>query len=98
MIYFGKNNYQNEEVTFKIATGKDWWFHAKTIHGSHVILKTEGKEPSDEAFLAAAQLAAYFSEGRDQNKVEVDYVQKKEVKRPPVQRQALSSIIQTTQW
>ena len=83
LIYVGKNNYQNEEVTFKIATGKDWWFHAKTIHGSHVILKTEGKEPSDEAFLAAAQLAAYFSEGRDQNKVEVDYVQKKEVKKTP---------------
>ncbi|MCR5211759.1 MAG: NFACT family protein [Lachnospiraceae bacterium] len=83
LIYVGKNNYQNEEVTFKLATGKDWWFHAKTIHGSHVILKTEGKEPSDEAFLAAAQLAAYFSEGRDQNKVEVDYVQKKEVKKTP---------------
>ena len=83
LIYVGKNNYQNEEVTFKLATGKDWWFHAKTIHGSHVILKTEGKEPSDEAFIAAAQLAAYFSEGRDQNKVEVDYVQKKEVKKTP---------------
>ena len=83
LIYVGKNNYQNEEVTFKIATGKDWWFHSKTIHGSHVILKSEGKEPSDEAFLAAAQVAAYFSEGREQSKVEVDYVQKKEVKKTP---------------
>ena len=77
LIYVGKNNYQNEEVTFKLATGKDWWFHSKTIHGSHVILKTDGKEPSDEAFLSAAQVAAYFSEGREQNKVEVDYVLKK---------------------
>ena len=83
LIYVGKNNYQNEEVTFKLATGKDWWFHSKTIHGSHVILKTDGKEPSDEAFLSAAQVAAYFSEGREQNKVEVDYVLKKEVKKTP---------------
>jgi len=83
LIYVGKNNYQNEEVTFKLATGKDWWFHSKTIHGSHVILKTEGKEPTDDAFLAAAEVAAYFSEGRDQSKVEVDYVLKKEVKKTP---------------
>lgn len=83
LLYVGKNNYQNEEVTFKLATGKDWWFHSKTIHGSHVILKTDGKEPTDDAFLSAAQVAAYFSEGRDQSKVEVDYVLKKEVKKTP---------------
>ena len=43
-VYVGKNNYQNEEVTFKIGSGKDMWFHVKTLHGSHVIIKTEGKE------------------------------------------------------
>ena len=42
-MYVGKNNYQNEELTFKVATGNDWWFHAKGIPGSHVIVKSEGK-------------------------------------------------------
>lgn len=53
-IYVGKNNYQNEELTFKIATGNDWWFHAKGIPGSHVIVKSEGKELPDRTFEEAA--------------------------------------------
>lgn len=81
-IYVGKNNFQNDELTFKFANGGDWWFHAKQIPGSHVILKTEGAEVPDRAFEEAARLAAYYSKGREQDKVEIDYVQKKHVKKP----------------
>ncbi|MCR5459868.1 MAG: NFACT family protein [Acetatifactor sp.] len=81
-IYVGKNNYQNDQLTFQFATGNDWWFHAKKIPGSHVIVKTEGKELPDRTFEEAARLAAYYSKGREQDKVEIDYVQKKHVKKP----------------
>ncbi len=80
-IYIGKNNYQNEEVTFKIATGNDWWFHSKGIPGSHVIVKSKKEELPDKVFEIAGGLAAYFSKGREQEKVEIDYIQKKHVKR-----------------
>lgn len=81
-MYVGKNNYQNDELTFKFATGNDWWFHAKKIAGSHVIVKTEGQELPDRTFEEAARLAAYYSKGREQDKVEIDYIQKKHVKKP----------------
>lgn len=81
-IYVGKNNFQNEELTFKISTGNDWWFHAKGMPGSHVIMKTDLKEIPDSSFEDAARLAAYYSKGREQDKVEVDYIQKKNVKKP----------------
>lgn len=82
-IYVGKNNYQNDELTFKFATGGDWWFHAKNMPGSHVIVKTEGAEElPDRTFEEAARLAAYYSKGRGQEKVEIDYIQKKHVKKP----------------
>jgi predicted ribosome quality control (RQC) complex YloA/Tae2 family protein len=84
-IYVGKNNYQNDELTFKFAKGDDFWFHAKKMAGSHVILKTQGKsqnEIPDRAFEEAASLAAYYSKGQSQEKVEIDYVIKKEVKKP----------------
>ena len=82
-IYVGKNNYQNEELTFKLANGNDWWFHAKGIPGSHVILKAQGQEEvPDRAFEEAGALAAYYSKGRDNDKVEVDYIQKKHIKKP----------------
>ena len=80
-IYVGKNNYQNEEVTFKIANGNDWWFHAKGIPGSHVVVRTEGKELPDRTFEEAAALAAWYSKGRDNDKVEIDYIQRKHVKK-----------------
>ncbi len=80
-IYIGKNNYQNEEVTFKIATGNDWWFHAKGIPGSHVIVKCSLEELPDSAFELAGTLAAYYSKGREMDKVEIDYIQKKHVKK-----------------
>lgn len=81
-MYVGKNNYQNDELTFRFATGNDWWFHAKQKAGSHVIVKTEGQELPDRTFEEAARLAAYYSKGREQNKVEIDYIQKKHVKKP----------------
>ncbi|RGY99417.1 NFACT RNA binding domain-containing protein [Clostridium sp. AM58-1XD] len=80
-IYVGKNNYQNEEVTFKLASGNDWWFHAKGIPGSHVIVKSEGKELPDRVFEEAGAIAAYYSKGRSNDKVEIDYVQRKSVKK-----------------
>ena len=82
-IYVGKNNYQNDELTFKFATGNDWWFHAKGMPGSHVIVKTDGAEAlPDRTFEEAGKLAAYYSKGRGQEKVEIDYIQKKHVKKP----------------
>ncbi len=81
-MYVGKNNYQNDELTFKFASGGDWWFHAKGMPGSHVILKTDGKELPDRAFEEAAKLAAYYSKARNQNKIEIDYTEKKNVKKP----------------
>ncbi len=81
-IYVGKNNYQNDELTFKFAVGGDWWFHAKKIAGSHVIVQTNGNELPDKTFEEAARLAAYYSKGRDADKVEIDYTEKKNVKKP----------------
>lgn len=81
-IYVGKNNYQNDQLTFKFATGNDWWFHAKQMTGSHVIVKAENQELPDSTFEYAAALAAYYSSGRENEKVEVDYLQKKNVKKP----------------
>ena len=81
-MYVGKNNYQNDELTFKFATGNDWWFHAKGMPGSHVVVKTEGEELPDRTFEEAGKLAGYYSKGRDSEKVEIDYLQKKNVKKP----------------
>ena len=81
-IYVGKNNYQNEELTFKFATGNDWWFHAKKMAGSHVIVKSRNEELPDRTFEEAGRLAAYYSSGRTAPKVEIDYIQKKHVKKP----------------
>lgn len=81
-IYVGKNNYQNEELTFKFATGNDWWFHAKGIPGSHVVVKANGEELPDRVFEEAGRLAAHYSQARGQEKVEIDYTQKKNVKKP----------------
>ena len=82
-MYVGKNNFQNDELTFKFASGGDWWFHAKGMPGSHVIVKCEGADTlPDRTFEEAAKLAAYYSKGRGQEKVEIDYIQKKHVKKP----------------
>ena len=80
-MYVGKNNFQNDELTFKIATGNDWWFHAKGAPGSHVIVKANNEELPDRTFEEAARLAAYYSKNRSAEKVEIDYVEKKHVKK-----------------
>lgn len=86
-IYVGKNNYQNEELTFKFASGKDMWFHAKGMAGSHVIVRTEGAEElPDTTYEEAGRLAAYYSKGRQAPKVEIDYTQKRNLKKPPASK------------
>ncbi len=82
-IYVGKNNIQNEELTFKFANGGDWWFHAKDMPGSHVIVKAGNAPLPDSTYEDAARLAAFYSKGRDMEKVEIDYVEKKHVKKVP---------------
>lgn len=81
-IYVGKNNYQNDELTFQIADGGDWWFHSKNIPGSHVIVKSKGEELPDRTFEEAARLAAHYSGAKDAEKVEIDYTLRKNVKKP----------------
>ena len=81
-MYVGKNNFQNDELTFKFAIGNDWWFHAKGQPGSHVIVRTNGVKLPDSTFEEAAKLAAHYSKGRGQEKVEIDYTEKKNVKKP----------------
>ncbi len=81
-MYVGKNNLQNDELTFQFAKGNDWWFHAKGAPGSHVIVQTNGDELPDRTFEEAARLAAYYSANRSSAKVEIDYVEKKQVKKP----------------
>lgn len=81
-IFVGKNNYQNDELSFKTATGNDWWFHAKGMPGSHVIVKANNEELPDIVFEEAGRLAGYYSKGRDNEKVEIDYLQKKNLKKP----------------
>ncbi|MBR5713081.1 MAG: NFACT family protein [Lachnospiraceae bacterium] len=81
-IYVGRNNYQNEELTHHFANGGDWWFHAKGVPGSHVVLRAGDSEIPDSVFELAGSLAAFYSKNRDAQKVEVDYLQKKNVKKP----------------
>ena len=84
-IYVGRNNIQNDELTFKTGHGNDWWFHSKTYPGSHVLLVVGKEDPMsvpDKAFDEAGRIAAYFSTGRDQGKVDIDYTLIKNVKKP----------------
>ncbi|MBR2046554.1 MAG: NFACT family protein [Agathobacter sp.] len=81
-IFVGKNSYQNDELSFKVATGNDWWFHAKGMPGSHVIVKANNEELPDRVFEEAGRLAGYYSQGRNNEKIEIDYLQKKNLKKP----------------
>ena len=81
-ILVGKNNYQNDRLTFKTADRDDVWLHTKDIPGSHVILRTEGAAPSDEALLLAADLAAHFSQAAGSSNIPVDYTLCRYVKKP----------------
>ncbi|MGB2871622.1 Rqc2 family fibronectin-binding protein, partial [Psychrobacillus psychrotolerans] len=79
-ISVGKNNKQNDFVTFKLARKTDTWLHTKDIPGSHVVIHSEN--PSEQALLEAANLAAYFSKARESSSVPVDYTVIKQVKKP----------------
>ena len=80
-IYVGRNNLQNEELTFKMARKEELWFHAKDIPGSHVVI-SGNLDPSDEVKTDAAELAAYFSQGRLSNLVQVDMIEVKKLNKP----------------
>ncbi len=79
----GKNNLQNDKLTFKTANGGDIWLHAKDSHGSHVIIFAEGAVVPDEVIVKAAAIAAYYSEAAGSDKAVVDYTARKNVKRHP---------------
>ena len=81
-IYVGKNNKQNDYLTLKIADKEDIWLHTKIIPGSHVIIKTEGKDVPENTILEAAQLAGFYSKGKMSSNVPIDYTEKKNVKKP----------------
>jgi predicted ribosome quality control (RQC) complex YloA/Tae2 family protein len=83
-LWVGRNNFQNDRLTFKIADSTDWWFHTQKIPGSHVILRPASGVPvDDESLNYACQLAVYFSKAKQSTKVPVDYTQRKYVKKPP---------------
>ena len=82
VVYVGKNNRQNDFVTFSIAKPHDFWFHTKGFPGSHVILKTSLSKPTAAEIATAANLAAYFSKARNSSSVPVDYTEKRFVKKP----------------
>ena len=80
-VLCGKNNLQNEYITHRVAEKLDYWFHARQVPGSHVLLVTEGREPTDLDFTTAAEIAAYYSKAEGDN-VAVDYTLAKNVKKP----------------
>ena len=81
-IFVGRNNRQNDYVTFKVARPDDIWLHVKDIPGSHVVIKAQGKEVPEMTLLDAALLAAYFSKARNGENVPLDYTQRKHVRKP----------------
>ena len=81
-VLAGRNNAENDKLTFT-ASGDDIWVHAKDYHSSHLIIYSNGKEISEKVILAAAEICAYYSKGRDGGKTEIVYTKKKFVKKPP---------------
>ena len=82
-LYMGRNNRQNDELTFRLASKGDIWLHAQKVHGSHVIIAANGRPVPDDTITQAAQLAAYHSELRLGKNVSVDVTPVKQIKRPP---------------
>ena len=82
-IYVGRNNRQNDELTFKLARKDDIWCHASKVHGSHVIISCGGTTPPDDTITQAAQLAAYYSETTGGQNIPVDVTPVKQVKKIP---------------
>ena len=91
-IYVGKNNYQNEELTFKTANGGDWVVPRQGNARLPCDRKTEGKELPDRVFEEAGALAAYYSRGRENDKVEIDYIQRKKSEKSPRRGSGLRGI------
>jgi len=81
-VLVGRNNRQNDKLTMKDADHRDIWLHTQKIHGSHVILCTEGQVPDDDTLVEAAKLAAWYSQARESGNVPVDYTPVKNVKKP----------------
>lgn len=82
-IYVGKSNAQNDYLTLRFANSSDWWFHTKNIHGSHTVIKLGlDKEVPKSTITEAAQIAAYYSKGRDSSQVPVDFTRIKNVRKP----------------
>ena len=81
-VLVGRNNVQNDKLSLKTAAKENLWLHTKNIPGSHVILVTGGREPSDQALLQAAQLAAWFSRARESSSVPVDYTPVRMLRKP----------------
>lgn len=81
-VLVGRNNRQNDKLTLKDADRRDIWFHTQKIHGSHVILRTNGQPPTEEDIAEAAKLAAWFSQARESGNVPVDYTEVRNVKKP----------------
>ena len=82
-IYVGRNNRQNDELTFKLARKDDIWLHASKVHGSHVIISCGGTKPPDDTVTQAAQLAAYYAETGGGQNIPVDVTTVKQVKKVP---------------
>ncbi len=82
-VFVGRNNLQNDNLSFKKASKNDIWFHAQKAPGSHVILSLEGREPTPAAMEFAAETAAFFSSVKDRGMVEVDYTKVRNLKKPP---------------
>ncbi len=81
-IYVGRNNRQNDELTFRLARKDDIWLHAQKVHGSHVIISCGGTQPPDDTITQAAQLAAHYAETRGGQNLPVDVTPVKQVKKP----------------
>ena len=90
IIYLGKNNIQNDYVTFRKAQRNDMWFHVKDAHGSHVVITDS--EPDEEEIRLCAQLAAYFSEMRESGSIPVNYTQVRHIKKIPGSKLGLVSM------
>ncbi len=94
-VLCGKNNTQNEYITHRLAEKNDYWFHARQTAGSHVLLVTEGREPTDLDFTTAAEIAAYYSTA-DGDNIAVDYTLAKNIKKPPAAKPGF--VIYHTNW
>ncbi|MGN0789695.1 MAG: NFACT family protein [Christensenellales bacterium] len=89
VIMVGKNNLQNDKLTFKVAGGNDTWVHTKKVHGSHTIIFAEGRTIPDRVITVACEIAAYYSQASQSPSVECDYTLRKNIKRHPSGKPAM---------